>query len=99
CDLVTELAHEGTTTIVVSERATRYGAIAFTCATEGVTDSFRRLLMVAARLFGSSLERARRAEIADGELAALRALSFGSARHFLGSSPCARQLAERIPRL
>ncbi len=57
------------------------------------------MLIVAGRLFGSSLSRARRLEVADGEVAALRALSFGTAHEFLGSSDAAKQLAARIPKL
>jgi two-component system response regulator HydG len=41
----------------------------------------------------------RRSEIAQGELSALRAMSFGSSTEFLGASPAAKQLAARIPRV
>jgi DNA-binding NtrC family response regulator len=74
-------------------------AFRFDDANTKLTDAYRRMLVVAARMFGSSLSRLRRAEVADGEVAALRALSFGTAREFLGSSPVAQQLASRIPRL
>ncbi len=75
--------------------------LAFRCeAPRGrLTDSFRRTLVVAGRLFGSSFARVRRAEIVDSEVAALRALSFGSARGFLGTSPGAQQLASLVPKL
>jgi DNA-binding NtrC family response regulator/pSer/pThr/pTyr-binding forkhead associated (FHA) protein len=59
----------------------------------------RRMLVVAGRLYGSSLTRLRRSEIDATEVASLRALSFGAARSFLGSSPAAKDLAAKVPRL
>ncbi len=64
-----------------------------------VGDSFRRMLVVAGRLFGSSISRVRKLEVAEGEVASLRAISFGSARAFLGTSPAARRVADLVPRL
>jgi len=89
------------TVIVVPAPSEDFVSIAFTFAdpAEQVTDSFRRMLVVAGRLFGSAAARLRRAEVADGEVAALRTLSFGAAHDFLGSSTAARQLAAKIPRL
>ena len=52
-----------------------------------MTDSTRRMLVVAGRLVGSALNRLRHLEVAAQEVATLRALSFGSARAFLGDSP------------
>ncbi len=99
--LFAENEERGVTVIVVPAPAEDSVALAFRCASsaQGISDSFRRMLVVAGRLYGSSLVRLRRAEVADGEVAALRALSFGTARDFLGSSPAAQQLASRIPRL
>jgi DNA-binding NtrC family response regulator len=57
------------------------------------------MLVVAGRLYGSSLTRLRRSEIDATEVASLRALSFGAARSFLGGSPAAKDLAAKIPRL
>jgi DNA-binding NtrC family response regulator len=98
---VAEHAEDGATVIVVPAPADDPVSLAFSCPApaETVPDSFRRMLVVAGRLYGSSLARLRRAEVADGEVAALRALSFGTAHDFLGSSPAAQQLASRIPRL
>jgi DNA-binding NtrC family response regulator len=59
----------------------------------------RRKLVVAGRLYGSSLTRLRRAEIDATEVAALRTLSFGGARTFQGNSPAAKELAAKTPRL
>jgi len=66
--------------------------VTFTCrvAEERVSDSLRRMLVVAGRLAGSALTRVRKLEIAEQEKAALRALSVGSARAFLGASPAPR---------
>ena len=64
-----------------------------------VTESFRRTIVVAGRLFGSALERVRRQDVSDGEVAALRSMSFGSAHDFLGTSSAAQQLAAKIPKL
>src|SRR5262249_21674142 len=66
---------------------------------EGVTDSLRRMLVVAGRVCGSSLGRLRRLEIVQSDNDVLRTLSFGSARAFLGTSPAAEKLARLIPRL
>jgi DNA-binding NtrC family response regulator len=76
-------------------------SLAFKCPTSAdrITESFRRMLVVAGRLFGSELGRLRRLEVADGEVSALRQLSFGTATSFLGSSLAAQQLAARLPRL
>ena len=75
--------------------------VTFTCRIppERVSDSLRRMLVVAGRLAGSALTRVRRLEAADQEKAELRALSVGSARAFLGTSPAAQDLARLIPRL
>ena len=74
-------------------------AFTITASSDRLTDSFRRMLVVAGRLVGSSLARVHRLAIADGEVESLRALSFGSARAFLGTSPGALQLASVVPRL
>jgi DNA-binding NtrC family response regulator len=98
---VTERDEHLATTVVVPAPGENPFALAFTFTLpEGrVTDSLRRTLVVAGRLFGSSVERIRRAEIAQTEVTALRSLSFGSAETFLGSSPGAQQVAAKIPRL
>jgi pSer/pThr/pTyr-binding forkhead associated (FHA) protein len=64
-----------------------------------ITDSLRRMLVVAGRVFGSAHSRSRQLNVANGEANALRTLSVGSARAFLGVSVRARQLAALIPRL
>ena len=90
-----------TTVIVVPAPTDDPVSIEFSCSSSSdrIADSFRRMLVVAGRLFGSSASRLRRAEVAADEVAALRALSFGTARDFIGSSPAAQHLASRIPRL
>ncbi len=61
--------------------------------------STQRMLVLAGRLTASALARTRRLVAADGEVAALRTLSYGSSHEFLGTSPAARQLAARLPKL
>jgi DNA-binding NtrC family response regulator len=75
--------------------------LTFTCrpSAGGVPESLRRALVMAGRLFASALARTRRLRVVVDESAALRAMSFGSARAFLGSSPAATQLSRLIPRL
>jgi DNA-binding NtrC family response regulator len=66
---------------------------------ERVTDSLRRTLVVAERVVGSTLARARLLEVAEAEAASFRTLSLGSARTFIGTSPDAKQLAALVPKL
>jgi DNA-binding NtrC family response regulator len=75
--------------------------LTFTCrpSAGGVPESLRRALVMAGRLLASALARTRRLRVVVDENAALRAMSFGSARAFLGSSPAATQLSRLIPRL
>jgi DNA-binding NtrC family response regulator len=96
-----EREESGGTVLVIPAPAEDLTSIEFVCGSTSaaVSDSFRRMLIVAGRLFGSSLGRLRRTEVIEGEVKALRDLSFGTAREFLGSSPAAQQLAHRIPRL
>jgi DNA-binding NtrC family response regulator len=96
-----ERENQGATTLIVPAPTDDPVSIEFRCSSpsDGIPDSFRRMLVVAGRLFGSSASRLRRVEVAAGEVAALRALSFGTAHDFIGSSPAAQHLASRIPRL
>jgi len=55
--------------------------------------------VVAGRVFGSATVRLHRVEAYEAELSSLRALSFGSARAFLGDSAAARRVAALVPRL
>jgi two-component system response regulator HydG len=77
----------------------RRGRLSFTVSRRALTDSRRRTLVVAGRVFGSALERARRLAVAAQEKDLLRSLHFGSARAFLGTSKAARNLAALVPRL
>jgi DNA-binding NtrC family response regulator len=81
---------------VASERPVR---LQFAVSARTLTDSKRRMLVVAGRVVGSAFERARRLEAAAREKDALRALHFGSARAFLGTSPAAQHLSSLVPRL
>jgi DNA-binding NtrC family response regulator/pSer/pThr/pTyr-binding forkhead associated (FHA) protein len=73
--------------------------LAFSVPASSVTDSHRCLLVVAARVFGSACERARRLEASAKEGEALRELRYGTARAFLGTSAAAQQLSNLVPRL
>ena len=75
--------------------------ITFKCAIAEahVTDSFRRMLVVAASVFGAAAARVRQIEVAAGEVASLREISFGSARGFLGTSSASERVANLIPRI
>jgi DNA-binding NtrC family response regulator len=59
----------------------------------------RRLLVVAARLIGSTLSRMREVEQVRDETADLRRQAIGSARSFLGQSPAAEHVAKLLPKL
>jgi DNA-binding NtrC family response regulator len=98
---VSERSVDGRTALTVPAPTDDGGVLVFTTTapSERLGDSFRRLLVVAGRLFGSSLASLRRSEIAEGEAASLRELSFGSAHDFLGQSDGAKQLAAQIPKL
>ncbi len=76
-------------------------SFAFTCkAVDGqIGQTTRRLLVVAARLTGSSLGRARSLQRAADERDLFRQVSLGSARSFLGESPAAQQLWKLAGRL
>jgi DNA-binding NtrC family response regulator len=79
--------------------ATSWVGVTFAMTGDQVRDSLRRMVVVAGRVLGSALSRIRRLEISERESAALRTMSFGSARAFLGTSAAAQQLARMIPRL
>jgi two-component system, NtrC family, response regulator HydG len=92
---------EGDDLVIVSVPVVceRPGRLSFTMSRRVHTDSRRRTLVVAGRVFGSALERARRLAVAAHERDLLRSLRFGSARAFLGTSKAARDLAGVVPRL
>ena len=97
---VTEKAEaDGTVTLSVPTDGSTL--LTFSCrATAGrVPDTLRRAIVMAGRLFASALARTRRLRVVVDENTALRVMSFGSARAFLGSSPAATQLSCLIPRL
>ena len=99
---VTEsLAPDGTTRLSVPAPCNESAALVFSCAPPpGESgDSLRSTLVIAGRLFGSALTRVQRLRVLEDEKASLRAMSFGSARAFLGSSHAAERLARLIPRL
>ena len=73
--------------------------ITVTFACPEITDSLRRTLLVATRLFAFTLLRIRHLELVEEEKSALRTLSVGSARGFLGESPAAQQIANVVARL
>jgi DNA-binding NtrC family response regulator len=91
-------------TVLVSVPAHAGGHVAsftFTCkSSDGrITNTMRRLLVVAARLAGSSLTRARILQRAQEDRDLFRQVSLGSARSFLGDSPAARELWKLAGRL
>jgi DNA-binding NtrC family response regulator len=67
--------------------------------TSTVTDSTRRLLVVAGRISASRLGQLRVQRTVEEERAVLRRMALGSAREFLGTSPAAEQVARLLPRL
>jgi two-component system response regulator HydG len=91
----------GSSVITVEARAEFPIRLSFACPgpPSEVTDSIRRTLVIATRLYASALARVVRLEVAAEEKASLRALSIGSARSFLGESPAARDAAKLIGRL
>jgi DNA-binding NtrC family response regulator len=64
-----------------------------------LSDSLRRLLVLAAALCGASLARVRERESIESDRESLRQLAIGSARGFLGTSPAAEQVARLIRKL
>jgi DNA-binding NtrC family response regulator len=75
--------------------------LSFVCpgAANEVTDSIRRTLIVATRLYASAVARVVRMENADEEKSSLRALAIGSALTFLGESPAALEVTRLVGRL
>jgi DNA-binding NtrC family response regulator/pSer/pThr/pTyr-binding forkhead associated (FHA) protein len=97
---VTETRGEsGGIVVTVPARTDEPTWIAFHCSASKPSESFRRMLAVAGRVFGSALARVQQQEVAHDDALAMRALSFGSARAFLGSSPQAQLVASMVTRL
>ncbi len=64
-----------------------------------VTDSLRRLLVVAGRVCGSRIAQLQAMRAIQEDRDSLRRLAVGSARAFLGSSPAAEKIAQMLPKL
>ena len=75
--------------------------LSFTCAPRGaiLTNTLRRLVIVAARLCASTLARVRSLRASEDDRDALRCGAVGSARSFLGDSAGAREVAKLTSRL
>jgi DNA-binding NtrC family response regulator len=91
----------GGSVIAVDAPSSEPARLTITCSLpqHRVTDSLRRTLIVAGRLFGAALSRVRNLEVADGQVPAFRSLSFASERAFLGTSSQAQQLTALVQRL
>ncbi|HWL88739.1 MAG TPA: sigma 54-interacting transcriptional regulator [Polyangiaceae bacterium] len=91
----------GGTRIFVPAHGTPAGWLAFATkfAPDQVTDSLRRLLVLAAAVCGSRFAQLSRFLTVSEERESLRRQAVGSAYTFLGSSPAAEQLARVIPKL
>ncbi len=85
--------------VTVPARTDEPTSLVFHCTLPRLTESFRRMLAVAARVFGSALARLQQQEIVAQEAHSMRDLSFGSARAFLGTSPLAQQVSSMVTRL
>ena len=97
---VTETRGEnGGVVVTVPARTDEPTWVVFHCASSKPSESFRRMLAVAGRVFGSALARVQQQEVTHEDALAMRALSFGSARAFLGSSPQAQHVAAMVTRL
>jgi two-component system response regulator HydG len=96
---VVEKNHDQGVVVTVPARTDEPTWLVFHCSLPTLTESFRRMLAVAARVFGSALGRLQQQEIAEHEAHSMRDLSFGSARAFLGTSPLAQQVATMVTRL
>jgi DNA-binding NtrC family response regulator len=75
--------------------------LTFTCGArrDRVTSTMRRLAAVAGRIAAVALARVESARRAEEAREALRRVSLGSARSFLGESPAAVEVARLVPRL
>ncbi len=95
------LAAGGTTRITVPAHGAPGGRLTFVVPPPGsrVTDSLRRLLVVAGAIFGSSFDRLRALADATTDRDSLRTLAIGSARVFSGTSSAAEEVARILPRI
>jgi len=92
---------DGRTRIVVPVHGGSTRGVAFTTrlAPKRVTDSLRRLLVVAGRISGSRLDQLTSLLTVKEDCASFRRQAVGSAPAFLGSSPRAVELSRSIPKL
>jgi len=96
---------DGPTPGTVALAAAAYGPepawVTFTCPRppQGVSDTTRRFVALAARLCASSLARVRELRASREEQDLLRRAAIGSARSFLGDSAAAREVARLASRL
>jgi DNA-binding NtrC family response regulator/pSer/pThr/pTyr-binding forkhead associated (FHA) protein len=89
-------------TVAVAPAMTQAAAalvVTFAVSPDKLGAGARRLLVVAARLIGSTLSRMREVEQVRDETADLRRQAIGSARSFLGQSPAAEHVAKLLPKL
>ena len=73
--------------------------ISSSLSADRITDSLRRTLIVAGRLFGFALTRVRKTELTVEQPSPLGAAYGGDRRPFLGTSKHAQQIANIVPRL
>ncbi|WP_394834943.1 sigma 54-interacting transcriptional regulator [Pendulispora rubella] len=91
----------GGTRILAPALGAPTGWLAFTTTLppQRITDSTRRLLILAAALAGAKLADVSTLQVVRDDRDALRQLAIGSAQAFLGTSPGAEELLKIIPRL
>ncbi|WP_394822963.1 sigma 54-interacting transcriptional regulator [Pendulispora albinea] len=99
--VVTKAEGRDCTKISVPAHGAPAGRVTFTTSVAAhlVTDSLRRLLILAGALSGARLAQLSTLHAIDEDRKALRQLAVGSARAFLGSSPAAARVIDAIPKL
>ena len=91
----------GTTRVTVPAHTSSNGWITFRFLGDrsSVTDSTRRLLVIAGRVCASRLGQLRVQRTVEEERTSLRRMALGSAREFLGTSSAAEHVSKLLPRL
>jgi DNA-binding NtrC family response regulator len=99
--VVESAADDGRATVTVPVAGARFGAITFVTKLppDRISDSLRRLFVVAGAVFASSLGRVRAVAAAESDRDSMRGLAIGGARVFSGTSPAAQEVAQILPRI
>jgi len=91
----------GHVSVTVPVAGARLGAITFVTKVprSRMSDSLRRLFVVAGAVFASSLGQLKAVAAAENDRESLRSLAIGRSRVFLGTSPAAKEVGTVLPRL